>query len=132
MNNLEFIRLAWEAVRSHKVRSALTLLGMVIGVFAIIVAVTAVQVIEDSINNTIQSFGSTTFSVHVSEGVQVDHTGRRARQNLTYRQMELLQERAQMPVSMRWPKTTSRSTGRSLSGIKSPRPKPSCTRSASS
>ena len=52
MNNFEFIRLAWEAVRSHKVRSALTLLGMVIGVFAIIVAVTAVQVIEDSVNST--------------------------------------------------------------------------------
>jgi len=100
MSNFEFIRLAWEAVLSHKVRSALTLLGMVIGVFAIIVAVTAVQVIEDSINNTIQSFGSTTFTVHISSGVQVDHAEHRARQNLTYAQMERLQERAQLPVSM--------------------------------
>ena len=100
MSNFEFIRLAWEAVRSHKLRSALTLLGMVIGVFAIIVAVTAVQVIEDSINNTIQSFGSTKFTVHISSGVQVDHAEHRAREKLTYRKMELLQERAQMPVSM--------------------------------
>ena len=100
MINFEFIRLAWEAVRSHKVRSALTLLGMIIGVFAIIVAVTAVQVIESSINSTIQSFGSTTFTVYTESGVQVDHAERRARENLTYEQMERLYERAQLPVAM--------------------------------
>ena len=100
MINFEFVRLAWEAIRSHKVRSALTLLGMIIGVFAIIVAVTAVQVIENSFSSTIQKFGSTTFTVSSRSNVQVDHTGRRARENLTYAQMERLQERAQMPLAM--------------------------------
>ena len=57
MVNLEYIRLAWESVRSHKVRAALTLLGMVIGVFAIIVAVTAVKVIETDFSDAIRSFG---------------------------------------------------------------------------
>ena len=100
MINFEFVRLAWEAIRSHKVRSALTLLGMIIGVFAIIVAVTAVQVIENSFSSTIQKFGSTTFTVSSRSGVRVDHTGRRARENLTYAQMERLQERAKLPVAM--------------------------------
>ncbi len=100
MINFEFIRLAWEAVRSHKLRSALTLLGMIIGVFAIIVAVTAVQVIENSFSSTIQSFGSTTFTVESSSGVQVQGARRRARENITYEEMERLQERAQLPVAI--------------------------------
>ncbi|MCH8947645.1 MAG: ABC transporter permease [Acidobacteria bacterium] len=86
--------MALQTLRDHKVRSALTLLGMIIGVFAIIVAVTAVQVIENSFSSTIQKFGSTTFTVSSRSGVRVDHTGRRARENLTYVQMERLQAAA--------------------------------------
>ena len=100
MINIEFIRLAWEAVRGHKVRSALTLLGMVIGVFAIIVAVTAVQVIENSFSSTIQSFGSTTFTVSSTSGVRVEGGRRRARENVTYEEMLRLQERAQLPIAI--------------------------------
>lgn len=102
MFNLEFIRMAVNAVRSNKLRSALTLLGMVIGVFAIIVAVTAVQVIENSFSSTIQSFGSTTFTVSSRSNVQVQGPGDRARprMNLTYEEAELLQERARIPVAI--------------------------------
>ena len=102
MVNLEYIRLAWESVRSHKVRAALTLLGMVIGVFAIIVAVTAVKVIETDFSDTIRSFGSTTFSVESRSSIRVEGTGRRYRPrvNLTYEQMELLAERAELPVAI--------------------------------
>ena len=63
MINLEFVRLAWEVIRSHKLRSMLTLLGIVIGVFAIIVAVTAVQVMETKLVDTVESFGATTFTI---------------------------------------------------------------------
>ena len=94
MFNLEFIRLSWEAVRSQKVRSALTLLGIVIGVFAIIVAVTAVQVIQTSAVNTIKSFGSTTFTIESRSNIQAVEKRSRARQALTYDQMKTLAERA--------------------------------------
>jgi len=100
MINFEFIRLAWDAVRSHKLRSALTLLGMVIGVFAIIVAVTAVQVIENSFSSTIQSFGSTNLTISSSSGVQAEGARSRARENLVYEEMERLEERAQLPVAI--------------------------------
>ncbi len=102
MVNLEYIRLAWESVRSHKVRASLTLLGMVIGVFAIIVAVTAVKVIETDFSDAIRSFGSTTFTVESGSAVRVEGAGRRYRPrvNLTYEQMERLAERAQLPVAI--------------------------------
>ncbi len=101
MFNFEFVRMAVSALRSNKLRSALTLLGMVIGVFAIIVAVTAVQVIETSFSSTIQSFGSTTFTVSSRSSVQVRGPGEeRPRLNLTYEQAERLQERARLPVAV--------------------------------
>ncbi len=100
MINLEFLRLSWETIRNHKIRSALTLLGIVIGVFAIIVAVTAVKVIESEMVETIESFGSTTFYVESKWEAAVVGTERRARTALTYEQMIRLADRAELPVAI--------------------------------
>ncbi len=100
MVNIEFIRLAWETVRSHKVRSALTLLGMVIGVFAIIVAVTAVEVIKSSATSAVESFGSTTYTINRSRGFSRSGVGVRGREPLTYSQMEVLAERSMLPAAI--------------------------------
>lgn len=96
MINLEFVRLAWDTVRSHKLRSALTLLGIVIGVFAIIVAVTAVQVVETTVVETVESFGTTTFNISSRSSVTRSGTRYRARKNLTYDDMVGYQERAEL------------------------------------
>jgi len=100
MINLEFIRLAWESVRSNKLRSALTLLGMVIGVFAIIVAVTAVEVIEYSATSAVESFGTTTFEIEEADGFSRSGAEVRGREPLTYAQMEELVERTTLPVAI--------------------------------
>jgi len=63
MSVFESIRMALTALRANKLRSALTLLGMVIGVFAVIAAVTAVKVIEVYFEESLQLYGSSTFSV---------------------------------------------------------------------
>ena len=100
MLSAEFLRLAWETVRSHRVRSALTLLGMVVGVFAIIVAVTAVEVVESYATNAVESFGSTTFTIDRSDNFSRSGAGVRGRQRLTYDQMEELVQRARLPVAI--------------------------------
>ncbi|WP_263789421.1 ABC transporter permease [Salinibacter sp.] len=63
MSGLETIWEALQALRANKLRSALTLLGIVIGVFAVIAAVTAVDVIDQYFKSSIQGFGASTFSV---------------------------------------------------------------------
>lgn len=60
---LESAREALSALRANKLRSALTLLGMVIGVFAVVAAVTAVDVIDLYFKDSLQFFGTSTFSV---------------------------------------------------------------------
>jgi len=63
MSVFESIRMALSALRANKLRSALTLMGMVIGVFAVIAAVTAVKVIEVYFEESLQIYGASTFSV---------------------------------------------------------------------
>jgi putative ABC transport system permease protein len=59
----EIIRIALNAIRMNKLRSALTLLGVVVGVFSIIGVMTAVQVLQNSIESGLSELGSNTFQI---------------------------------------------------------------------
>ena len=59
----EILQSALSSLWSHKVRTALTLLGMIVGVFAIITSVTAVKVIDVYFQERLNFLGSSTFNV---------------------------------------------------------------------
>jgi putative ABC transport system permease protein len=59
----ESLVMALSAVRAHKLRSALTLLGVLVGVFSIIVVMTAMRVMQSSIEREISELGSQTFII---------------------------------------------------------------------
>ncbi|HVU08331.1 MAG TPA: ABC transporter permease [Verrucomicrobiae bacterium] len=86
------------AVRAHKLRSALTLLGVLIGVFSIIVVMTAMRVLQNNIEREIGRLGSQTFMIRRSPGVvynQPKGTAKIARRkNITLQQGLEFQERA--------------------------------------
>jgi len=94
MRIVETVREAASALRSNKLRSGLTLLGMVIGVFAVIAAVTAVDVIDLYFEESIQIFGTSTFSVQ-RYGTQGFGSSSRERYHppITYAQVQRLEER---------------------------------------
>jgi putative ABC transport system permease protein len=100
MNFSEYFSVAWDSIRTNKLRSSLTLLGIVIGVFAIVSSVTAVRVIDVYFNDTINFLGSTTFSVQKTPGVQFGHLDERIRRrkDITFDQIVTYQRRAQLPV----------------------------------
>lgn len=100
MNFSEYFSISWDSIRSNKLRSALTLLGIVIGVFAIVSSVTAVRVIDVYFNDTINFLGSTTFSVQKTPGVQFGHLDERIRKrkDITYEQIATYRRRAQLPI----------------------------------
>ncbi len=80
--------MALEAIRDNLLRSILTLLGIVIGVFAIIAVMTAIRTLESSINTGLNVFGSDVIFVQKSPVIQMgDHNSRRkywGRPNITY------------------------------------------------
>jgi len=55
--------MAMSALASHKLRSALTLLGVLVGVFSIIVSMTAMRVMQKQIEDQMSDLGSQTFQV---------------------------------------------------------------------
>lgn len=101
MRLIEPVREALSALRANKLRSALTLLGMVIGVFAVIAAVTAVDVIDLYFKESIQIFGPSTFSVE-RYGVQVGGGQARERYHppITYNQVKRLEDMVSADLSV--------------------------------
>jgi putative ABC transport system permease protein len=59
----EILKIAFTAIRANKLRSALTLLGVVVGVFSIIGVMTAVRVLENSIESGMNVLGAQTFQI---------------------------------------------------------------------
>jgi putative ABC transport system permease protein len=94
--------MAWESLRGHKLRSALTLLGMVIGVFAIIVSVTAVKVIDVYFKEKLQFLGASTFTISRTPPIQINDGGPGLwnRPRITYEQVERFKPSMNIPVSV--------------------------------
>jgi len=59
----ESFSMAMGALAAHKLRSALTLLGVLIGVFSIIVTMTAMRVMKSNIERELSQLGSHTFAL---------------------------------------------------------------------
>ena len=55
--------MAMGALASHKLRSALTLLGVLVGVFSIIVVMTAMRVMQSNIESELSQLGANTFEI---------------------------------------------------------------------
>ena len=55
--------MAMSALVAHKLRSALTLLGVLVGVFSIIVVMTAMRVLQRNVESELAQLGSHTFAV---------------------------------------------------------------------
>jgi len=101
MRIVETIREAGSALRANKLRSSLTLLGMVIGVFAVIAAVTAVDVIDLYFEESIQIFGASTFSVQRYETQGFGPSSRdRYHPPITYTQVQRLEDRVSAGLSV--------------------------------
>jgi putative ABC transport system permease protein len=66
----ESFSMAMNALAAHKLRSALTLLGVLIGVFSIIVVMTAMRVLRHSVETDISKLGSQTFAIQRRPGTQ--------------------------------------------------------------
>ena len=59
----ESLTMALGAITAHKLRSALTLLGVLVGVFSIILVMTAMRVMQSNIERELSALGSETFMV---------------------------------------------------------------------
>jgi putative ABC transport system permease protein len=71
----ENLRMALTALASHKLRSSLTLLGVMVGVFSIILVMTAVRAMKTNIEKEMGALGSRTFAITRFPAMNFDGPG---------------------------------------------------------
>ena len=99
MKLIETLKLAIAAIWAHKLRSALTLLGMIIGVTAFVVVVSLIQGFNKYIDEKIAGIGSKSFTIqrfNFEDFKNVDTIAAAQRRNkeLTLDDLEYLKERS--------------------------------------
>lgn len=106
------------AVMANKLRSILTLTGVVVGVFSIIVVMTAMRILQRNVESELSSLGTHTFAISRWPGINFEGPSGwekyRRRQNLTMDHVEELERRATLA------KTVGAETGL-ISGVASSR-----------
>ena len=92
------------AITAHKLRSGLTLLGVLVGVFSIIVVMTAMRVMQNNIERQLSSLGNQTFMVKKWPGTYYGYSGDLEkywrRKNITMAQEKRLEGKAVLPLNI--------------------------------
>ncbi|HWC60461.1 MAG TPA: ABC transporter permease [Verrucomicrobiae bacterium] len=101
----ESFRMGMGALVAHKLRSALTLLGVLIGVFSIIVVMTAMRVLRSTVETQLSRMGSQTFMIRKMPVILFDSPeggyGKfQRRKNITLAQVKRLREKTELPASI--------------------------------
>ena len=92
----EVFRMALESLRSHKLRSFLTILGIVIGVMTVIGMVSVIQGLNRSFLSELQSAGSDMIVIRKNEGFQMGRMTEeeRTRKDLTFDDAKAIEQGA--------------------------------------
>lgn len=101
MKFIETLKLALSAVWAHKLRSALTLLGMIIGVTAVVVVVSVIQGFNAYFDEKVAGIGSKSFSIRRFSFEDFKDTdtiaaAQRRNKDLTLEELDFVRERAQL------------------------------------
>lgn len=98
MSLSELIRISLNTLKANKLRAALTLSGIIIGVFSIIAIMTLLNALQAGIEGGLSELGSNTFQIQKFPALQVGAGGERSRYrnrpDITYDQGIRLMERA--------------------------------------
>jgi putative ABC transport system permease protein len=96
--------MAMNAIRGHKLRSALTLLGVLVGVFSIIAVMTALRVMQSNIERQLSQLGAHSFMIrkwpNMMFGGNHDWQKYRRRQDITLDQANEVIRRALLPTAV--------------------------------
>lgn len=101
MNFTETLKLAFAAIWAHKLRSFLTLLGMIIGVMTFMVVLSVLQGFNSYVDEKIAGIGSNSFTIQrfsFNDFKDTDSIAAAQRRNkeLTFEEMDFIREHSQL------------------------------------
>jgi putative ABC transport system permease protein len=97
----EGLAIAWRAIRANKIRAALTMLGIFIGVTAVVLMSTAIKGIDNSLQNGVSALGSDVLYVDKWAWFSNDEWWRmRNRRNIDMEDFHRFKELAKLPSAI--------------------------------
>ncbi|PID59840.1 MAG: peptide ABC transporter permease [Ignavibacteriae bacterium] len=92
---MEILSIALDSLRTNKLRSFLTILGIIVGIFSIITISTVVSMLQNSIEEGVSSLGQTTFQIQKYPAMinQGERRKYRNRKDITIEQFNELKEK---------------------------------------
>ncbi len=94
----EGLAIAWRAIKANKIRAALTMLGIFIGITAVVLMATAVKGIENSIQNGVSTLGSDNLYIDKFAWFSnQDFWSMRNRESITLDDFKKFRESAKLP-----------------------------------
>ncbi|MBK7497727.1 MAG: FtsX-like permease family protein [Ignavibacteriales bacterium] len=97
----EGLAIAWRAIRANKIRAALTMLGIFIGVTAVVLMSTAIKGIDNSLQNGVSALGSDVLYVDKWAWFSNDEWWRmRNRRNIDMEDYARFKELAKLPAAI--------------------------------
>jgi putative ABC transport system permease protein len=96
MQITEIIIVALRSLLANKLRSVLTIVGIIVGIFSIIAISTVIEMLQTSIEKGVSQLGQNTFQIQKWPAVNEGHNARakyRNRPDLTYEEFERLREK---------------------------------------
>lgn len=100
---IESFLMALDALGTHKLRSSLTVLGVLVGVFSILLVMTAMRVLQGDVQRELSQFGGQTFVIQKFPPIHFwggDRSEYLRREDITLEQVDELVERAVLPLSI--------------------------------
>jgi len=101
---VESSKMALESLRSNKLRSSLTLLGIAIGLFSIIIVMTAIGAVQNSVEDAFSQLGKNNFYIQKWPAVRMGGPGSwrkyRRRKDITIKQAKRLKEMTKLPLAV--------------------------------
>lgn len=92
---MEILKVAISSLHANKLRSLLTILGIIVGIFSIISISTIVSMLQNSIEEGVSQLGQTTFQIQKYPAMmnRGDRAKYRNREDITYEQFKLLRDK---------------------------------------
>ncbi len=110
MKTIEIIKIALSSIRTNKLRSSLTMLGIIVGIFSIISISTIIAMLQTSIEEGVSALGKDTFQLQkwpsVRTGTMEEQAMIRNRRDITmeeyYRLADKLEGKALYAAAEKW------------------------------
>jgi putative ABC transport system permease protein len=105
-NNMQLgenVKQAFNSIRGNKLRSALTLLGIIVGVFSIIGVMTAIGALTNSVDASLSQLGAETFQIKKFPSMHTGPSGwlkYMKRKPISYEQIKLVRDEVSLPLAV--------------------------------